>query len=263
MKTKPSRIALALLLIGVLAVVVWWMLRSAEQEPVYKGKPLSAWLRGYDAGMLSEERKEADEAVRQIGTNAIPILLRMMHAKDSRLTERLGVLAEKQHVIKVTYRLAWWGYYEAQHGFQALGAKGRTAVPALVELYEKNASGHRSEIAYAIGAIGPDAKMAIPSLINGLGDIDVNDRATAAWALCEIHSELQMVVPALINCLSNKSAFFRSEIAAELGGLGVDAKPAVPALVALLKDADPMVRKDAEAALKQIDPEAAAKAGVK
>ena len=44
---------------------------------------------------------------------------------------------------------------------------------------------------------------------------------------------------------------------------GSDAKTAVPALVDLLKDPDADVRKEAGSALKAIDPEAAAKAGVK
>jgi HEAT repeat protein len=48
-----------------------------------------------------------------------------------------------------------------------------------------------------------------------------------------------------------------------LGQFGLAAKEAVPALTKALKDANPRGRQEAAEALKQIDPEAAKKAGIK
>jgi HEAT repeat protein len=48
-----------------------------------------------------------------------------------------------------------------------------------------------------------------------------------------------------------------------LRDMGADGKEFVPQLVALLGDGDPRVRAAAAEALKTIDPDAAAKAGVK
>ena len=48
-----------------------------------------------------------------------------------------------------------------------------------------------------------------------------------------------------------------------LGNYGSQAREAFPKIVPLLKDKDRETRNDARVALKKIDPEAAAKAGVK
>src|SRR5258708_1076379 len=53
-----------------------------DPEPSYQGKTLSAWLRQDRAGSLfrpsiEENRTEFKNAIRQIGTNAIPYLLKM------------------------------------------------------------------------------------------------------------------------------------------------------------------------------------------
>ena len=44
---------------------------SRSREPVFQGKELSVWLRGYGGNGPSPE---TDEVVRKIGTNAIPTL---------------------------------------------------------------------------------------------------------------------------------------------------------------------------------------------
>jgi HEAT repeat protein len=55
----------------------------------------------------------------------------------------------------------------------------------------------------------------------------------------------------------------RGAAACSLEAFGAEAKGAVPALLELLKDKDEYARGTAAEALEQIDPEAAAKAGVK
>src|ERR1035441_2154889 len=84
---KRLYIALAVLVTAALAVVGWQVLRPPEPEPVYQGKPLSSWL-NYRTALKPMPRKiqeqEADDAVRQAGTNALSTLLRMLRAKDSR-----------------------------------------------------------------------------------------------------------------------------------------------------------------------------------
>src|SRR4051812_47188734 len=58
----------AVLLLAVLVAIVW----PGEKEPEYQGKKLSYWLEI----TTHEEYVEAREAVRQIGTNALPLLLK-------------------------------------------------------------------------------------------------------------------------------------------------------------------------------------------
>ncbi len=70
----------AVLLVAMVGVIVWQVL--GDREPVYQGKRLSDWLLSYNvvfASSDSEEKlrqwTEADEAMRQMGINAVPALL--------------------------------------------------------------------------------------------------------------------------------------------------------------------------------------------
>src|SRR5579872_4898885 len=94
-----NRIVLIVLFAAILGGFAWDVLR--QREPVYQGKPLSVWLEGYERGGWA--RQNADEAVRQAGTNAIPTLLRMLQEKDSPMMLKLVALARRQHFIKIKY----------------------------------------------------------------------------------------------------------------------------------------------------------------
>src|SRR5690242_18039035 len=62
--------------------LVWLLAFQAPREPVYRGKALSVWLQTYSrsssSGRHSREWNEADDAVRHIGTNCLPVLLHMI-----------------------------------------------------------------------------------------------------------------------------------------------------------------------------------------
>ena len=73
-----------------------------SHEPTYQGKTVSQWLEAYHPGIGSpDETKWASEAVRAIGKDAIPSLLRLLQARDSDFRLALVKLAQKQHFIKV------------------------------------------------------------------------------------------------------------------------------------------------------------------
>jgi len=80
---KRVYIALAVVLVALAGVIAWQALR--EREPVYQGKGLRVWLREYRLGLNTGASKVAADAVRHIGTNALPTLLEMLGAKDSKL----------------------------------------------------------------------------------------------------------------------------------------------------------------------------------
>ena len=107
---KRVQIALAVLLLAGGGVV---LLQLLEREPVYQGKRLTEWLLSYNVNLVIPDsgenvRKmaqwtEADEAVRQIGINAVPTLLRLLRKKDSPLMLHVLALAQKQHLVKVRH----------------------------------------------------------------------------------------------------------------------------------------------------------------
>jgi HEAT repeat protein len=89
-------------------------------------------------------------------------------------------------------------------------------------------------------------------------------RYAAISALGKIGTEPDRVVPVLIDATHDRSPTVRTSAVGALGLFGPNAKLAVPALVEFLSNAQTsMERWYAEKALRQIDPEAAAKAGVK
>ena len=67
-------------LVGIGGVAFW----PGEKEPEYNGKKLSEWLRAYELGSSNEnerlvvdrEQKTAADAIQNLGTNALPWLLK-------------------------------------------------------------------------------------------------------------------------------------------------------------------------------------------
>ena len=84
---------------------------------------------------------------------------------------------------------------------------------------------------------------------------------SAAITLGRIHAQPEVVVPALVKALRDPDDYVRSDAINALGAFGADATSAVPALIGCLKN--PSVRATVQDMLRKIDPEAAAKAGLK
>jgi HEAT repeat protein len=276
---KRVQVALAVLLVAIVGVIAWQVLGDREPEPVYQGKALREWLRQYRLVLSAgdEERVQArnmaEGAVRHIGTNAIPSLLKMLGKKDSSIVAKMvGLWNRHYYSIPVWARHPGWYRNQAAFlnenaalGFKILAADAQQAVPALIRLYEQNISVHsQAATSRALIAIGPAAqRMAIPSFLRGAGSSNAPVREVAVWALSEIDTEPRLVVPRLVNALNDTNFVIRMVAAGGLGRLGTNSQRAVPALLLLLSDPSLDVRPEVTNALKAIDPEAAARVGVK
>ena len=264
---KRVQVGLAVFLVAVVGAVGWMTFSS--REPMYQGKSLSKWLEGYsfqpNPTIPLTERQEwqqADRAVRHLGTNAIPTLLRVLRARDAPWKLMLVTLAAKRDMIIPS--ISWAGDRNmcGAMAFASLRETASNSVPALVQIYKENRSSEsRNAVVIALGNIGPTAEKAVPCLLDAATNSDSSIRFNALIALGEIHARPELVVPVLVAALRNRDD---SQIAAEdaLGDFGADAKAAVPSLVELLKDERPP-RSFAAAALKRIDPEAATRVGMK
>lgn len=141
-----------------------------------------------------------------------------------------------------------------------MGPKAHAAVPALVE-----ALGDYNLREPAIEALGQIGKPAVPALIDALGDNSKRrDWEYAARALAAIGPEAREAVPALIDMFqhSNTSACrFAADALVNIG------QPALPPLHAFYTDTNAkrsrMGHLYAGSALKRLDPQAAAEAGVR
>ena len=118
--------------------------------------------------------------------------------------------------------------------------------------------GARGEAArIALGPIGARTKTALPALTEALKDEAAPVRAGAAAALCWVAVQAQAAVPALTEALQDRDSRVRRLSGLALARIGPDARPAVPALIQALVDEDMKVRAAATSALGRIGPDAA------
>jgi HEAT repeat protein len=149
-----------------------------------------------------------------------------------------------------------------------LAGIGHEGVAVLLQALTDQDWVHRHFAAIALGEARSDLDKVVPALlevvkIEGHKTEDYLVRGAAGYALVQLHNEPELVVPVFSEFLTNADANMRVWGASLLGGFGSDAKAAVPLLLKELADADLDVRASAERALKEIDPEAAGKIGLK
>ncbi len=229
---KRLQIALAVSLTVVGGVIAWQVLR--EREPVYNGKPASYWIHrsgeayeGSDFGRIGYFPK-AD-------SNAIPYLVRALHWRESRFSKAY---------FRIWFRSPAW-------------IKNRSPTPVIAEQV-------RRSTAEALGGMGDTGKAAIPALCGALRNDESNDvRLWAALSLGKLGKGDEQATMALFEVLANKDSPIRRYAASALGEIGTSARIAVPVLIEYLSCDDMPLRSAASDALKQVDPEAAARAGVK
>jgi hypothetical protein len=148
------KIVVTLFVFTVIGLAAWEGLRRAKPEPIYRGRGLRAWLASYreHREFHSVEAALADsDAIRTIGTNAIPTLLSMLRERDSVLHSKLIMLWE-QRMVRIPWLPSWlryptWVRNRARvrnecgaYGFEILRGEGQQAVPALIEIYEQSIS---------------------------------------------------------------------------------------------------------------------------
>jgi tetratricopeptide (TPR) repeat protein len=132
MARKKLLLLLALLLV---AASVWLLLPRAE--PSYLGKPLSYWLKRHlqYAGQRSDPNYiESKEAIQRIGTNAIPMLLKMLDSKDSAIKEKLSEWLREHDLMHLEFADAFDRIMLAQDGFTCLERIPTNYIPALVNI---------------------------------------------------------------------------------------------------------------------------------
>src|SRR5258705_12932135 len=128
--SKRFKLVFAVILFALVTEIVWLVLRQREPDPIVQGKPLSHWLAGYQSGVDMRTRAKTDEIISETGTNAFPILLRMLRARDPALKRWLMQIARKQNLGRIHFIPAQERHYQAGVAFSRLGAAGSEAIPA-------------------------------------------------------------------------------------------------------------------------------------
>jgi HEAT repeat protein len=245
-------------------VIVAMVASSARPaEPSYQGRSLTKWLSLFrEAEVDSAQEKRACEAVRAIGTNAIPHLLRMLTSDDLQWQMDaksgftiLGSVAAPA-VPALAKLLTSTNELDMSMAAQALGEIGAPALPVLMESLTNRHYKVATQAYLAIPALGTNARPAIPILLRDLQHPNHFYRERAADALGSLHIEPEIVVPALTNLLDDPNLAARHLAIQSLGEFGSAAHSAVPAISRFLTNAD--LSYAATAALREIAPEALA-----
>lgn len=239
-------------LIGIaflLGVPMWF-----KREPRWEGKPLSYWSSQYGsnhwgAGHGSLAHREAEEAIRGIGTNGIPFLLSQLRARDSAVMQKLRPYLRLQWRTNSFFRDE--SDEKRRRGAYGLAALGTNAVSAVSDLIEIGSSHPEQDGRYiavfALRTLGPGAEGAIPFLIRCLTNDVFVIRDDAAIALGTIGRQPEVAVPALIQFVedrangSGNNIELRDAIEA-IAKFGLNAQTAGPALLSLLSHSDSGVR---------------------
>ncbi len=234
------------------------------REPMYQGKALSVWLEILGTqGRRYEEYLEAKNAIEVIGTNALPQIVAMLSAEDSVFKLKLITLARSQGVIRIDFRPAWQKHRQAVFALDALGPAATPAIPQLIEVLNTGNTDARRLTVRLLGSMRAREELVMPALANALGDSDFYVRQAAIESLIRNCERPDIAVPALVARLDCTSIYEFEALTSALKEFGSSARPAIPMLMARLQDRNPAIRDKASNTIKYLDPEAAAKAGIK
>jgi hypothetical protein len=254
------------------SIVILFLVSERPSEPGYAGKTLTQWLLNTNAdwvwipndvyGHIHDElwfklvesmktsntvsidtwRESGDFAtndtafaVRAMGTNAIPQLIRLMSSRPSRWTTIRGAIAERlpDKLREFFYPYHSGDFAERQNvaafdGFTILGTNAEPALPALSNLLFQGRE--HLQLTWAIANIGPKG---IALLTNALDRQPPSRRNDAALALGLQYEDAKSAVPALVNCVEQGNAGY--DVLGALGRIGCDEPRLVPALMRLLE----------------------------
>jgi HEAT repeat protein len=241
--------------------------------------------------MNAPQNPEAAQAVRRIGSAGFPYLLNALTNTDPAWKMKMARVLPwpLRNRIRLTTAAAQRG--RAVLAFDALGTEAESVTPELTRaLYDYPTC---KAAAAALSAVGPrgwtvltqaisstnewtaisavwalaNRRAAVPGTIEALMSAATNRFGTvsamANWALGKIGRDKEHVIPFLMTALGSTNAQARFGAMFGIGWFGTNAICAVPLLLEALQDREVTIRDGAIASLKQIDPEAAAKAGAK
>jgi hypothetical protein len=245
-----------IIVIGTLALAaiggaVWLLVPG---EPRYQGKGLGDWLRSLDktplafTGLAPETNQPAAQALFQMGSDAVPYLVRELRVRDAAWKLKLREWLAKESFLGIDLTP---DYVRQRRAIQACYALGPTAKAAIPELTERLSERRISQTlrTFALAATGPDA---LPSMIGALTNSDPEVRLYTASAFRNVAFEAEAAVPALVMCLSDRQDYrVRCEAAMALAHIRKQPEIVLPALTQNLSDTNETVRSLTASALAQ------------
>jgi HEAT repeat protein len=252
-----------LIVVALIFLFAAW--RAVPRVPRHAGKTLYQWIEEYDqntqrlyGGKVEDlDRSEqvladAQQAIRQIGTNAVPFLIADLRTEFT-LKNKAILWVNRPPLFKIPSKTAVERWSRALHGLEVLGPIAKPCLPELVTLATNN-------VGYgplALLAVGPDAlpaatnllvrlqhgltqnliagllnglhserikpeeaEIAVPALLAVVQSPDKRQARHALKALVELRRKPELCVPGLVAALDDSNSDFRRECISALGQFG-------------------------------------------
>jgi uncharacterized lipoprotein NlpE involved in copper resistance len=155
---------------------------NRAKEPSANGRVLSEWVvQVATTDPDSSANRQAEGAIQQIGTNALPFLIKWISEAQPKMLAGGDVVADGMAM-------------PAPAAFTALRGKGETAIPALTHVLTNGNPIASACAAHALGRIG---KPGLPSLIAALNDSRPDVRKNGADFMIFMGTNARPAIPAL------------------------------------------------------------------
>jgi hypothetical protein len=188
--TRPRyrlRIALTLQLLGVVASYYFF------REPHYHGRSATQWLHAYHYAPFrsnaSPTVQESEDALRALGTNAIPAIVRLLHARDSKFKLAAISLLRRQSFFQVPLTDVRDTRIMAFRGLVVLGKDALPAMPALIQFTNDADEQMRLMAMECLVLMEPDQNTLLPILLKLANDTDRNIQINAAYTLSMLYPQ--------------------------------------------------------------------------
>jgi HEAT repeat protein len=286
---RRKRIVFVLALAAMATGFLWCWPRGPK-EPVYQGKPLTEWIQEFQGSSSlpfyespRQRQQAARQAIKAIGTNALPWLLFEFSNSESKWRARFNRWADGRLPGRFRFKTGRVRMETAALGLHFLGPDVSPALPALAEYlgdaehgggaavamssagnmalpYLAKAAGSTNDIATAqavregLSRLARTNEAALALLLQSLQHTNTAIRESVLYALNLVTLRPDLVVPALTKGLNDPDEHVTRLAAAELGRRGAFARSALPELRRLMTNSDGRVAGVARNAVEEIDP---------
>jgi hypothetical protein len=258
---RLRRLAVLIVAIAlVVGLVNFGLFHSQTSEPTYQARTLASWMDDFGKGTGKTYPAETIEAIRTMGTNALPYLVRMLGASPSPASKELCRIASRVSALRrlwmppSRWRQPGLRQIQAFEVLQALGRDAAPAAPLLVPLLERTNTSFFASI--VLGRMGESASPFLQTVCTNRARWDSRTRMMYLTALRGIRSDDAGVIRAMSVFFDDPDAQVRAYAAQQSAGFPSQSETLVPLLKQRLLDRDTNVQLCADNAIRSIERDA-------
>jgi hypothetical protein len=193
------------------------MISRVSREPEYQGKPLRAWLEDLDGGYGSTKYHAGQTAIRAMGTNSLPFLIRYLRYKDPLFSRQWIRLKAKLGLSRGRVNNAVFWHRRAATACGELGIHAVPAFPAMAEAMNDERSS--DYVADALARLLPSSAAVLTNIL-ATGNATARRRAADALIFAWSHPSIdEMSRTALRQASNDADPFVRQSAIRALRGL--------------------------------------------